>query len=120
MLPTEHRALYLYSSIYNLLSSGLFFQFLSCSISPNETKLPIGINLKAHIFKNRIIAGRIGKCKILHFNHSHKVFPLCHFKHKNKSCKKVSSHSSPYHNPISPILYDKFAKGRIIRWVNDI
>ena len=37
MLSTEHRALYLYSSIYNLLSSGLFFQFLSCSIFPHKS-----------------------------------------------------------------------------------
>ena len=36
MLPTEHRALYLYSSIYNLLSSGLFFQFLSCPIAAQQ------------------------------------------------------------------------------------
>ena len=48
---------------------------LSPAVSSNKTKLPVSIDLKADMVKNRVIAGRVRKAKIFYPDHRHKNAP---------------------------------------------
>ena len=48
---------------------------LSSSIPAHKAQFPIGVKLKAHIFKHVIIVAGIGKGQIFHFYHRHTFIP---------------------------------------------
>ena len=52
------------------------------AVSAHKAQLPVGVNLKADVVKDRIIAAGIGKCEVFHLNQRHTVFLLCHCNNK--------------------------------------